>query len=541
MTDPRPVQPLTPARPVRGTLDPSEPVLPNACTYDRFAFRARAGQRITLALESDEFPPHVLLVAPGDRFLERRDPARAILQAEAPADGTYGVVCASGVPGRTGEYRVALRLEDAPSATPALAVTTRASDDDALHLAPAPTGLSPLEATAFGRRLTLWVPPGWRGHAKEKPGELALAVGAPAGPLAGAMFGLRVLPGRGLPSDDRERFLRGQAAGDGFRADDDCSWRRFAGRPANTIDAEGRDPSSGQPQRRFYSLLLRDVTNGPGDWLVFAMGLAPTSAWDEALPWLRFMYQSLALEGHTDFPRRPRLLEPPPARPATPLEGAYVHVQQRTRYRVSRGGYETTVERRELTFTPEGYVISEAVLPEPEEPTGLLQLEAWGRRWGTYEARAGGPLVLRWSDGVETHERWRVSPHELVLDATYRRLDVDLSGRTLEGVYRWFDSRGTADGVRSTDTDTFVFRRDGRFEQRSSAVGSTTSAVTDRIDTIVSSREGRAGTYRLGRGRITLTYADGQVRRAPLLLRGAPDEPDAFDALTIGALTYRKP
>lgn len=102
---------LTLGQPVSGSLDATDPKLPDSSHYDRYTYSGRAGERIQITLESSAFDAYLVLGREdgGDieSIQEDDDGAgetNARITAELPADGTYLILANSYGEGATGAY-----------------------------------------------------------------------------------------------------------------------------------------------------------------------------------------------------------------------------------------------------------------------------------------------------------------------------------------------------------------------------------------------------------------------------------------------------
>lgn len=109
--------------PVSGSLEASDPMLPDSSHYDQWTYDGRAGEKIKITLESTDFDAFLLLARDAGGRIEMLDQdddgaggTNAQISAELPADGTYLVLANSYGSAGAGSY--SLRVErDAGAAT----------------------------------------------------------------------------------------------------------------------------------------------------------------------------------------------------------------------------------------------------------------------------------------------------------------------------------------------------------------------------------------------------------------------------------------
>ncbi len=103
---------LTWNAPVAGRLARRDEQLRSGEYYDTFTFAGRAGQGLTLAMESSAFDTYVMLRGPGELSVDNDDGfssgTNSRLEATLPVDGTYSVLATSYSPGERGRYTVTL-------------------------------------------------------------------------------------------------------------------------------------------------------------------------------------------------------------------------------------------------------------------------------------------------------------------------------------------------------------------------------------------------------------------------------------------------
>lgn len=107
---------------VAGTLEPSDPRLPNGAYLDTYRFTGKAGEVVTITVRSSEFDAFLVVGDPDDhgRALAHDDDGAGNLDAELtltlPRDGAYPVAVASIGPNPTGRYTVSVRRAAAGAA-----------------------------------------------------------------------------------------------------------------------------------------------------------------------------------------------------------------------------------------------------------------------------------------------------------------------------------------------------------------------------------------------------------------------------------------
>ena len=100
-----------------GVLSINDARLEDGSLYDAYTFSGDRGQQVTVILESREFDPYLILVAPnGERINENDDISRRNLNARLvvvlPAAGTYTVYANSYDVGKSGRYDITVRTND---------------------------------------------------------------------------------------------------------------------------------------------------------------------------------------------------------------------------------------------------------------------------------------------------------------------------------------------------------------------------------------------------------------------------------------------
>ena len=108
--------------PVSGSLDASDPTLPDSSHYDQWTYDGRAGEKVKITLESSEFDAYLLLARPGvgaPELLAQDDDGaggtNAQVSFELPADGTYLVMANSFGGGAFGAYTLKVERDGAAS------------------------------------------------------------------------------------------------------------------------------------------------------------------------------------------------------------------------------------------------------------------------------------------------------------------------------------------------------------------------------------------------------------------------------------------
>ena len=100
-----------------GTLARSDAPSMDGGNVDYFQFAGRAGDRVTVSVESDAIDPYLTLYLPDGRTEENDDRGgtgdlNSELSITLPADGTYTFAAGSFAPGMTGDYLVTVREAD---------------------------------------------------------------------------------------------------------------------------------------------------------------------------------------------------------------------------------------------------------------------------------------------------------------------------------------------------------------------------------------------------------------------------------------------
>lgn len=110
--------------PVSGSLDASDPTLPDSSHYDQWTYDGRAGEKIKITLESAEFDAFLLLArdAGGQVEMLGQDDdgaggTNAQISAELPADGTYLVLANSYGANGAGAYSLRVERDAGGAAT----------------------------------------------------------------------------------------------------------------------------------------------------------------------------------------------------------------------------------------------------------------------------------------------------------------------------------------------------------------------------------------------------------------------------------------
>lgn len=97
---------------VEGRLVRRDAQLGSGEYYDTIVFDGRAGQGVTLTMESSQFDTYLMLRGPGDVSLDNDDAegTNSRIETTLPMDGEYSILATSYAPGETGRYTV--RLEE---------------------------------------------------------------------------------------------------------------------------------------------------------------------------------------------------------------------------------------------------------------------------------------------------------------------------------------------------------------------------------------------------------------------------------------------
>ncbi len=97
-----------------GILGSDAPRLPDGSPYRAYSFQGRAGQSMTITLESPDFDPYLILVAPnGQKIAENNDTSQnnptAVLRGRLSRDGVYRVIVNAANSGGKGRYVLTIR------------------------------------------------------------------------------------------------------------------------------------------------------------------------------------------------------------------------------------------------------------------------------------------------------------------------------------------------------------------------------------------------------------------------------------------------
>ncbi|MDY6938250.1 MAG: trypsin-like peptidase domain-containing protein [Cyanobacteriota bacterium] len=100
--------------PIDGTLDRGDNVLPmDNSFFDAYTFEGSAGDRVSIAMESGDIDPFLILLAPGGRALAQDDDGGggtdAQIVVQLPESGTYTLIANSYAGGQSGAYRLELK------------------------------------------------------------------------------------------------------------------------------------------------------------------------------------------------------------------------------------------------------------------------------------------------------------------------------------------------------------------------------------------------------------------------------------------------
>ncbi|MGJ3251897.1 MAG: PPC domain-containing protein [Elainellaceae cyanobacterium] len=94
----------------QGRLTADDSILPSdGSLYDEYSFEGRAGQQITISLESSDFDTYLILLGPNNEVLAQNDDVSATnlnssLTVTLPSNGTYRVIANSYSSGDRGRY-----------------------------------------------------------------------------------------------------------------------------------------------------------------------------------------------------------------------------------------------------------------------------------------------------------------------------------------------------------------------------------------------------------------------------------------------------
>lgn len=99
---------------VEGVLNQSSPTLQDGSFYGEYAFEGTAGQSITIALNSSDFDPYLILVGPDNQVLAENDDAasntlNSALTITLPVSGTYRIIANAYEASSTGRYTLTVR------------------------------------------------------------------------------------------------------------------------------------------------------------------------------------------------------------------------------------------------------------------------------------------------------------------------------------------------------------------------------------------------------------------------------------------------
>lgn len=106
-----------------GLLNSGDARLEDGSLFDRYVFEGSSGQRITIILESRDFDPYLILIAPnGERINENDDISRSNLNSRLvvnlPVSGTYTVYANSYDATKSGQYDITIRTDNQSSTLP---------------------------------------------------------------------------------------------------------------------------------------------------------------------------------------------------------------------------------------------------------------------------------------------------------------------------------------------------------------------------------------------------------------------------------------
>jgi serine protease Do len=97
---------------IQGRLDTNSSVLPaDNSYYNAYTFEGRSGQEVLIDMDSNEFNPYLILLAPNGTALAQdggSDRATSQLSVVLPDNGTYVILANSYAPGEVGDYSLEL-------------------------------------------------------------------------------------------------------------------------------------------------------------------------------------------------------------------------------------------------------------------------------------------------------------------------------------------------------------------------------------------------------------------------------------------------
>jgi hypothetical protein len=114
----------------QGSLENGDNVLQSdGSLYDEYTFEGQAGQQVTIAMESTEFDPYLIVLDENDQVVGENDDAsssdtNAAVTLTLPNSGTYRVIANSYDSSNRGRYRLTVNPLDQTSAIPVAAPVT---------------------------------------------------------------------------------------------------------------------------------------------------------------------------------------------------------------------------------------------------------------------------------------------------------------------------------------------------------------------------------------------------------------------------------
>lgn len=105
---------------ISDTIDTHDPQLNSGEYKETWTFQGHAGQLLTADLRSSEFDPYLMIVSPSGKQEENDDyegsSSRSLIAMRLEEEGEYKIVVTTYKPGMTGDYDLALRVQDAGEA-----------------------------------------------------------------------------------------------------------------------------------------------------------------------------------------------------------------------------------------------------------------------------------------------------------------------------------------------------------------------------------------------------------------------------------------
>ncbi|HEY9704955.1 MAG TPA: PPC domain-containing protein, partial [Allocoleopsis sp.] len=101
---------------VTGKLKKGDNLLPDNSYYHTYVFEGKAGQKVTIEMNSNQFDPTLLLRCQHDILIERNDDIssdnfNARIVIILPEDGEFSIFANASRPGESGEYTLRLTVE----------------------------------------------------------------------------------------------------------------------------------------------------------------------------------------------------------------------------------------------------------------------------------------------------------------------------------------------------------------------------------------------------------------------------------------------